>query len=770
MRRKYFSIALIVLLAAIQLWFVNLTLSFQSRGIALTHEDSTWKVDYYKVAPGLLRTGDIVLSINGTPTDDYPSVNRWKSIEQGRYVEIIRDGTPMKIELEEKPSSLTYDLMPFFGEVISFLVVLFIWRNMRHSPSATLLAWVFTTMGLIFMSLNASIRGDSLGKLMIAVLVALLPVLFLHFLSTFFQEKGGTRMSAKTIKTLYGICAVMLVCSLTFFLKFPWVASVYTVVKLCTVLMFIIGLLINLYYLANMHFRNRKQNSHLSTIIKTVWISLCLSFSPLILFSLLPDLLLGHDWINALYSGWFVLFFPLSFTYLIASKQLYDVETLLRRALITTVLAIAPSVIIVLLNRLVFHQPLSGNQIILSFTITLALVSYVLYALEYFSTKLEKVMFPRKYTLQHSLKKISKSLESITSFRGLKDFILRDIINSLQVYGAAIVFKYNGSWEIISDGMINEQEVKQILEKDRPEHPLYTCIEMTRNEEYTSYILLTRKKSNTILGLEDHQWLNLIVSYLSVSLENVHLIRKLTSKLEQLASQLPNQSDARDFIWFRKLTFELQEKERVRIANDLHDTTMQDLFFLKKKLSSLLNKHDLRPEEQEQMNSIIDYVDIINTNLRQSCFELHPHLLHEIGLVETVHKLVEQESPISSFDIEFYATSTDLIESRDIETKRHLFRIVQELMNNAKKHSEATKVMLGLAVMNQDTLYLTYEDDGIGFEQAGTAVKNAPSSGFGMEQLRSRVLYLNGNLNIDTRSGSGVSIAITIPIKEVRSA
>jgi two-component system sensor histidine kinase ComP len=465
-----------------------------------------------------------------------------------------------------------------------------------------------------------------------------------------------------------------------------------------------------------------------------------------------------------------VLIFPLTFAYLIAAKKLYDIDIVVRRMAFTSIVAVLPSALIVTSIIVLFEGDVTFLQAGFAFIVTLVVMSFVLYSLEYFYTNLERVMFPRKYMLQAALKKIAKNFGSITSFRELKTIILVDIVNTLQVFGGAIAFKYKDATEIISEGEIDEAEVERIVAVDTTgEHPEYMCFEINRHDEYTSYLVMANKKTNTKLGMEEIQWLNLIITYLAVSLENVHLIRKLTLRLEQLAANLPDEQAARELNWFRKLMFQLQEKERVRIATDLHDTTMQDLFFLKRKLAALGESNDLTPETRQQIQSLTGYIEVINTNLRQSCFDLHPYLLQETGLIRTIQKVIERESFLCPFTIEFRADPPAAIERRDIDTKRHIFRIVQELINNAKKHSNAKTVRISLTAAD-GLVRLNYEDDGVGFDPNRTPPDEIGASGIGLEQMKSRVLHLNGRMELNTGAGRGVKIRITLPLKEEKTA
>jgi two-component system sensor histidine kinase ComP len=142
---------------------------------------------------------------------------------------------------------------------------------------------------------------------------------------------------------------------------------------------------------------------------------------------------------------------------------------------------------------------------------------------------------------------------------------------------------------------------------------MYTCFEIARQEQDTRYLIVSGKKSGAMLGMEDLNWLRLVLSYLSVALENVQLICKLDDKVQHLSGLIPTEEEADNLLWFQKLMLNNQEQERVRLAMDLHDTTMQDLFFLKR---SLQLTPDMTPSDMEKhIGKLSDYIDRINRNL-----------------------------------------------------------------------------------------------------------------------------------------------------------
>jgi two-component system sensor histidine kinase ComP len=771
MNRNLFVKIVLFIFLGIQLWFTYILFSYPSSGIILDKLDKNqWVISGFEkqnIAKELgIKVGDLIISVNDKDPNRYFSVIKWRTIDQAHSMIVSREGSRYEVFPSAVPNSSPYNILSLTGEIFSFYLAGVVYKKMSHSKSGIHLSLVFFTIGATFMSLLASVRGDAIGKHLIGTLVMLVPVVLLHFLIVFLKEKGNIHLSAKSLNYLYGMVVICFLIRIVVYFNTDEVYPIAKYSEIFILICFVLGIFLNLLLLFRVYLKYRKEKTYAATLIKTIWISLFISCSPLIFFSFIPQVINGIEWLDPVYMSWFILFFPLSFAYLMITKRLYDIDLILRRVIFMSVISIIPSLIFVGINRMFSPHDLVLGQMITEFILFDTILTGIFYSLEYLSTKLEAIMFPRKHQLQAALKKIAKNLSTVSSFRQLRDIFLVDIVYSLQVFGGAIVLKYRDNIEIISEGEIDEAEVEQMVLAEDWEHPLFSTTEISHHEEFTSYLVMTQKKTKTLLGLEETQWLNLIITYLSVSLENVHLIRKLTVKLQQLAAQIPDEHTAGDFIWFRKLMLELQENERVRIATDLHDTTMQDLFFLKDRIQTLLEKYSFSLEDKKQMASVIDYIDVINANLRQSCFELHPYLLKEVGLVQTIEKLVRFERVVSPFEINFHASRISIIEERDLESKRHIFRMVQELINNAKKHSHASQIYINIRA-TYDRIYFEYEDDGVGFEETNAvAATEIGSSGIGMEQMKSRILSLRGHFELETSKGKGLKFSATFPLKE----
>jgi two-component system, NarL family, sensor histidine kinase ComP len=770
--RKIF-LFILSLIVMTQTWFVYVTLSSPFLGIKVEKNlNDQWAVAYiYEggIAAGDLLPGDVILTIDSESPEQNRMIRKWHGLERISSIQVQRGNGTLQFDYTNgKPRF--YDLSTLIRGTVCWVLAWIIWRKMGNSPSARVLAAVFLTGGVIFLSQGASIRHDPLGKITISIFMMILPVCFLQFLLHFFKEKSNIPLAPILFKiqfALYGIIGVGVIIKLAFFYDRVWVYPIYRFNSVMTLGFFTISLLGDIILLTYLYLKYRHSGDNLSSLIKTIWFALLFSFLPITLLSLIPQIFGKVNVIDAVYTSWFLLFFPASFAYLIASDQLYDIGLVLRRLLFGCILAVVPSALLTGLFTLSFYRIVLKEQVIFLFFACVLTLSLMLYFTENLVTRLETVFFPRRAMLKTSLKKISKNLSTVSTMRDLKDIFLNDIVQTLEVRGGAIVFRYPDSVEVLSAGEVNEAEVKELLvagtllQNDR-----YTCKEISHTEESTSYLVMTRKRTNVLLSKEERHWLGLITSYLEVSMENVHLIRTLTNQLQDLSTKFSNTASAEEFQWFRKVMFELQEEERIRIAADLHDTTMQDLFFLKRRFAALMERFAMNPEEKQNLDNILKFVDLINASLRQSCFELNPHLLREIGLVRTLNQYLEKETYTTPFKILFDAEDgVERVEQETPATKKHILRIVQELLNNAKKHSEASVVSFRFS-MEGDRYLLVYEDNGVGIGAETKETRRIGESGIGLEQMKGRVLLLQGSFEVATLPQGGTCITIVIPVQE----
>ncbi len=210
-----------------------------------------------------------------------------------------------------------------------------------------------------------------------------------------------------------------------------------------------------------------------------------------------------------------------------------------------------------------------------------------------------------------------------------------------------------------------------------------------------------------------------------------------------------------------------QERDRQRIARDLHDSTGQ--------LVSLINRHALdgldEPEKQElateHFAKIASYAGKAINELRSVAYSLHPAEIDRLGLTRALAELAERFN--ASYAIEFtcdvISPGNSIDSSLPGDGKVHLYRIVQECFNNIARHSQATKANL---VVRREARVLRIEirDNGHGFDPA--AESNGNRAGLGLPGIKERARLLGGRAEITSALGQGAQVTIIIPLPEAK--
>ncbi|MFD2890380.1 tetratricopeptide repeat-containing sensor histidine kinase [Chitinophaga cymbidii] len=193
-----------------------------------------------------------------------------------------------------------------------------------------------------------------------------------------------------------------------------------------------------------------------------------------------------------------------------------------------------------------------------------------------------------------------------------------------------------------------------------------------------------------------------------------------------------------------------QEKERKRIAGELHDSIGGNLAAIKLQLSNQHNVNGLK--------GLIQQVDDTYHQVRGLSHDLVPEKFSETGFTELISGYLRQFDVPGNARISFQAYPAEEIDLIGTTLKVEIYKIIQELITNAQKHSQASKVEIQLTHMD-GTLKLLFEDNGKGFST------ETARQGFGFRNIRERLKHFDGVLSIDSFPSKGTVIDIEIPLK-----
>jgi len=203
-----------------------------------------------------------------------------------------------------------------------------------------------------------------------------------------------------------------------------------------------------------------------------------------------------------------------------------------------------------------------------------------------------------------------------------------------------------------------------------------------------------------------------------------------------------------------------QEAERARIARELHDDINQQLAILSIDLDRL-RSDQLQVHNAKRLSRALETVQVISASVRDLSHRLHPSKLQLVGLVAALDHLRRDLSP-PHLSIAF--SHRNVPGPIDQNVALCVFRVAQEALVNAVKHSDAAHVWVDL-VGGPSSIALTITDDGKGFDLNGL-----PNAGLGLISMRERVESVGGVLEIHAAPASGTRLSITVPTQVSESA
>ena len=336
----------------------------------------------------------------------------------------------------------------------------------------------------------------------------------------------------------------------------------------------------------------------------------------------------------------------------------------------------------------------------------------------------------------HSL--LSKTLFALDSLSAAYTHLLRakEITNEL----------YNQE----KYAMANQIAVEyQSYEKDKE------IRELVEDNELYAFKLTQRTRFFIVISVLLALIALVVYNYFRHQRQRFHMERLLSHQKDEIAQQKINELESSLKIENLQSMVLGQEAERTRIAEDLHDSLGGTLSTLKLQYDALQIDHNGLGNDSEYQK-IMQMIDEACTEVRDIARNLKPIALDKLGLAAALKDLTNRYSIKGVMDISLHVHEVDGILSR--EAKLHVYRIIQELLNNAIKHANASEIDVQVNKVD-DALFIMVEDDGNGFDL------NHAKQGLGLGNLQSRVNVLRGEMEIDSSEEKGTSVTVHIPIR-----
>ncbi|MCC9023744.1 sensor histidine kinase [Bacillus nakamurai] len=708
-----------------------------------------------------LKEGDKILEVNG----HRPSTQNIKNgyLAKANHVKVERDNHQLQLHGSEDLSlnssvSFFIYIVPCILFALSLLCIFYIYKvnRIKNTVSAYILISFLIFISIAYLSAGGVTRGYELNRYINLFTFLNVPVLYLHFLHQYFKELK-IKFSTKSIVSILYFLPVLNIVVETFRYRYD-----LGFVRDMNLLTFFIEMIIVYLYIIYYGIIYRKRDH--SYLLKVLLISNTIAFLPFTVLYLLAEIIFGQYVYSAIVTAPFLLIIPLALVYQFVVNKIYDIDFLLGRIRYYSFLSIVPTIGVVWLSILFESKGNNFNTIQITLYVFMIFLA-VFYIKELLDYKFRLKRFSEKYNYQDSIFKYTQLLKSVSALNQVFMNLKKTILDVLPVSKAYI-------FEISSDGDIiyfdkqniepNWQPYKKEFEKVTSE--IGKIIEVNQGflikigeRGLNSYVMLCLSSINTPrLTRDEISWLKTLSFYTSVSMENILQIEELMNHLQDLKQEGSNP------VWLKKLMFTIEEKQRSDLARDLHDSVLQDLISLKRQcelfLADFKKEEPCQNEVKDKLHQMNEQMSDVILMTRETCHELRPQLLYDLGLVKAVSKLAAQQQERAPFHIRL--NTGRFTAALDLDSQLNLYRIIQEFLSNALKHSQANQVLIML-ISIQNKVILHYEDDGVGCNQEEGSEQ---SMSMGLSGIKERVRALDGRMKIETSEGNGFKADIEMEL------
>lgn len=705
-----------------------------------------------------IQIGDVVEKIDGKFSNNNLKTSSYCVIEKVKRISIRRNEIVKEYKVQYTPhdKQLIYHLLlpsVFYFTCLLIATYLFIRIPYMNKGSKDLLCFLHC-LGIVFISIMAGLRKDLVAFIVASASLVYAFLFFIRFMEKVFKNEEIRFITERHLKWIHVISIVLVGLNIWIYTKHNKFVTDFIIIS-SSVLFSMIGYLLVRFYLKN-------KQSYYFKFIKIIMMSLVVSAIPFICLFLVPNIMKRKAIISIEAIGIFFLFIPICIFYMIIAGKLFDFKFVIHRLQYYILLSAGLTGFLVILGIVIFNN--RGDNIL--DTVQFSLITFIslnlfLFIKDYLDFKLRKHLYHQQENYQFSLHRFLHQAKNEYKLTNLISIIKREISDVLKIEESCCV-ELNKREQLMRalDSEYISEDVLERLKQFQLE--TYTIGSIINLENYFGVvlsistdriiILLCKYNKRKNLNVYEIGWLETLCGYSDLLLECSNRVEDLVKQVE-IINELEQPPT-----WLSKLLFHLSEKERTNLASDIHDGVLQDQIRLARKLETYRNE-----SQDEEMKYILNEVheeilDHIYT-IRETCNNLRPPFLYELGLKKALLDLYKQANLKATFF--FYYEIQDNIILPNVEYEQAIYRIIQELLNNAQKHSKASTVTIRLYEIGNH-LYVTYIDDGIGIDLE--KVKYSYGS-LGLSGIVTRIQSLDGEISIDSKADNGLKMKIRIKIR-----
>lgn len=692
--------------------------------------------------------GDIILQINGIPIHQFTQIEYDPYIRAAETI-LIKSGDEnireVPIQYKDLPEQwIMQVVIPSLYFILSIITVLYLYIKKQNIPSIRLLIAFNLAVSLAYISSGASARMDMLGVFVNSGCLLLSLVLLLHFIKHYLHFWNIPNKLLSNIKYLYILpfVAIFIRCCRFIYPPFAGTDSFIILILLSVLVIYTLSIFAVIYGKSRL------------LQLKSLFIGLIIPFTPFILLFLLPEILLGKYILSAEICTVFFLLLPFNVIFFHLTERLYDFTYHITRIRYYLIIAMFFSVWIA--SGLYLFIDLKISEVILTFLfITLSLI-ILLYIKENFDFHGRKILFSSKGNYIHQLYQTIQKLGTVYSINELLTVLSQEISNHLEIDNIYIViYDFKNKEFSKNDHLAHSIDDRNLLLLPTGtvvKNKQFYLATIHEDVNFKRFLFIDHNK-NIRLKPEELLWIELSLAYTSIFIENTKIIEELIAELNLLKQEHINEPS-----WMKKLLWFKIENEKFILAQDLHDTILQENISIARQLDKLIYDTTQQHAKPEHLADIHYQMLHSIQQLRLYCETLKPPLLFQMGLNTALERLFEKIQSQAHFTLD---TTIDRMYLENDQAILSIYRIIQELLNNAIKHSEASLVTISVFESVQG-IEIIYQDNGVGCDISMLD----QSETLGVYGIKERVHALNGEVLIKSNKNKGFSMKLFIKESE----